>query len=183
MLRNWFDCVQQIMEDDDLKSHSIGWSLENDDHDDDDGDGDGDDDDFPDLIMVIAIANVIFIFTIRRRHLPSALMVITIANVIFIFIVICHQHRRRFALISATSVFVWPKHLQGTRNRLCYRLCRWRATALRASFAWHSLAPLRRQALPARSRRSRGIRGPAGNVRGSSTPRIRRRGSWSSRRA
>ena len=40
MLRNWFDCVQQIMEDDDLKSHSIGWSLENDDHDDDDGDDD-----------------------------------------------------------------------------------------------------------------------------------------------
>ena len=39
------DCVQQIMEDDDLKSHSIGWSLENDDHDDDDGDDDGDDDD------------------------------------------------------------------------------------------------------------------------------------------
>ena len=34
------DCVQQIMEDDDLKSHSIGWSLENDDHDDDDGDDD-----------------------------------------------------------------------------------------------------------------------------------------------
>ena len=33
------DCVQQIMEDDDLKSHSIGWSLENDNHD------DGDDDD------------------------------------------------------------------------------------------------------------------------------------------
>ena len=45
MLRNWLDCVQQIMEDDDLKSHSIGWSLENDDHDDDDGDDDGDDDD------------------------------------------------------------------------------------------------------------------------------------------
>ena len=42
MLRNWLDCVQQIMEDDDLKSHSIGWSLENDDHDDDDGDDDGD---------------------------------------------------------------------------------------------------------------------------------------------
>ena len=40
MLRNWLDCVQQIMEDDDLKSHSIGWSLENDNHDDDDGDDD-----------------------------------------------------------------------------------------------------------------------------------------------
>ena len=40
MLRNWLGCVQQIMEDDDLKSHSIGWSLENDDHDDDDGDDD-----------------------------------------------------------------------------------------------------------------------------------------------
>ena len=92
----------------------------------------------------------------------------------------CHQHRRRFALICATSAFVWPKHLQGTRNRICYRLCRWRAQALRASFFGHSLAPPRRQALPALKR---GTRGPARWLRGSSTPSPRRRGSWSSRRA
>ena len=45
MLRNWLDCVQQIMEGDDLKSHSIGWSLEND-------DDDGDDDDGGDMMMI-----------------------------------------------------------------------------------------------------------------------------------
>ena len=44
--------------------------------------------------------------------------------------------------------------------------------------------PLRRQALPALILLlRRGIKGPAGNVRGSSTSTIRRRGSWSSRRA